>query len=780
MCEASLHPSLTSWPCDDRHTTVGHVIPEWPVWPQVEEEALRFSPEETAKFDDPDFGRDLRRLQLTSVAPTLLHSYAHTCSPCPCGCRGPFSDSRLRNGGMRGFGIRSAAFPYDRFLHCQEAAFLLTIPATCVFQEGRSDLVLLGQVAAPLQSLWAFHALLTALFAPFDVQPFRSAVNCLEAYKSELFDLRHDRWTWSDSVGVRHVAMFDVDSQSDYSFVRAGRVTVERFLAAETFRQEWARTMQVMDGFRILPHDAILQTRGRYGPYTLSQRSKHRPATLGWGCVVILIEVDQVVHYAYLVAGAFVFEAVLQCGLSLDLRLCDCSQHPVSLTARLWADCRLGVLGTAPPTPCVGFGVTHSGQGSFYGGLSRSLLHRAALFLLREHCSRGSVPQAYLYGVGEGTGDFTALFGPPRESWCLLPGRHFFFVLSSGHWTLLELTDDYGYPRALLYDGFPRHSLPLAAAFLVDFFESKFGLTFTVEFREFLAQSCRDSCGTIALGHLALCLRLLPWADSKLVESIHPALAILSALDSATEDIGFGPANTEDPVHELAVILKQHGVPDALALDRATQGVRKLGNSAISIALKSNKPWPALKELGSRPGHTFQWVLADELQAQIRARAESKFKVQPSQKRHLAPRQQLQLLPDTFAVGSVAVAQIPFAAVKKGAAGLAFASLSDIAPFLKQDETISDAALAILTTKPIPKVARIAGKSCFVEAVPTQTLRICLFRDSWPLDWSEFMRQPFRAILQQVPGLQLCRSSGCGDGCIRYHAPVDEPIENLD
>ena len=173
-------------------------------------------------------------------------------------------------------------------------------------------------------------------------------------------------------------------------------------------------------------------------------------------------------------------------------------------------------------------------------------------------------------------------------------------------------------------------------------------------------------------------------------------------------------------------------------------------------------------------------------------------------------------MPNTFVDGKQPAKQISFSEVKTGASGLAFATLIDVGPFLRQGAIISESALAILTTTPIPAdqvhalqvqplrfpaqhavtqepllvhgsliqlgkgiIERVTNGSASIDAVKTKTLRLTLYRDSWPSAWPDFIKQPFRSIMQQIPALQLCRATGCGEGCKRFHCPVDESVEQL-
>ena len=75
---------LLPWPVSDRHKAVGKVIQAWPSWDEEDELELQLTQEERAKFEDPRFGADNRRLDMTQPAPTALHSYGCALAACPC------------------------------------------------------------------------------------------------------------------------------------------------------------------------------------------------------------------------------------------------------------------------------------------------------------------------------------------------------------------------------------------------------------------------------------------------------------------------------------------------------------------------------------------------------------------------------------------------------------------------------------------------------------------------------------------------------------------------
>ena len=163
------------------------------------------------------------------------------------------------------------------------------------------------------------------------------------------------------------------------------------------------------------------------------------------------------------------------------------------------------------------------------------------------------------------------------------------------------------------------------------------------------------------------------------------------------------------------------------------------------------------------------------------------------------------------------LSQIAFSEVTQSATGLAFCTVADALPFLRAGKPISNKPLGILTTTAIPndqigslqvhqlrypaqfkgtnepillqgslvllgsvQISRAAQPaSCQLSSIPTQTLRLYVYKDQWDGSWEEFVSQPVRSLLQQVPLLQLCRDQACGDACTKYHAAVDEPLDNL-
>ena len=105
------------------------VLPQIPVWPLEDEQTLEWTQGEASKYSDPSYGDDVRSLDFNSPAPTALHSWGVALRPCPCQCRAAkFTEHRLQQGGLRGFGMRSQVTGATRFIHPKEALLLNTLP----------------------------------------------------------------------------------------------------------------------------------------------------------------------------------------------------------------------------------------------------------------------------------------------------------------------------------------------------------------------------------------------------------------------------------------------------------------------------------------------------------------------------------------------------------------------------------------------------------------------------------------------------------------------------
>ena len=58
-------------------------------------------------------------------------------------------------------------------------------------------------------------------------------------------------------------------------------------------------------------------------------------------------------------------------------------------------------------------------------------------------------------------------------------------------------------------------------------------------------------------------------------------------------------------------------------------------------------------------------------------------------------------------------------------------------------------------------------------------LKLTVYKDEWPRAWDVFVRSPVREILAIFPLFTLCRGVNCGEGCPKFHQPVDAEIDGV-
>ena len=270
-------------------------------------------------------------------------------------------------------------------------------------------------------------------------------------------------------------------------------------------------------------------------------------------------------------------------------------------------------------------------------------------------------------------------------------------------------------------------------------------------------------------------------------------------------------------------------VPDERTEERAVMALEKIGSARLREALSSRNPWPALKSLGSQPKVNFMFVKPDELEQQIRRRAQAKFKVQPSDRKSKAPRPkiegcdidptQLRLIEDTFVISDDdgRVKQLPMNELAAHKAGIAFGRVSDVMPFLREGKSLSLDGLAVLTTSRVPPteqglllVTNLRYPALYAptqepvllegslinlgdltivrkqeqdviatESVDTVVLKISVYKDEWQDDWTTFIKSPLKLVFQKHPLFTLCNGQRCGGQCQRYHAPVDVELDSV-
>ena len=603
------HLPLESWLPTSTFPTVGHLVETWGTWTLPEEQALSLTPEEHQFYFDRRFGNDKRHLSLEDQAPALLHSYGNALRPCPCSCRmASFRLDTLLKGGLRGFCIDSIPLQCLRHLHPREAAYLLGVPANIIHDEDvRAALSLLGLIASPIQMVWVYsHLRFNAAVAISEHLP--EPEYWLQRYCADLVCQAAPRFRPAYPAARQWLHI--IDDTEDWWLPCTLDCTVLQLLQASRMTLRWNEAGCLLQNGSRLALDQLLD--GSAGPIHL-QRSAG-PIARAPPAAQLLISIQhfnhQQVHILH--GGQFLFEAMRNQGIDLFTQLLDEQGQVHGADERVWRPMRLFVP-QALPGSSISPVLLGTGPGDLCLGLSSLQLWTLLLDLLPRSPRPIVLVHPHDAHQLHGRLDFgIAAFGLASKSFqaCLLCA-----FVSAAHWALL-----WGQPSALgfhwiYFDGLPG-SQTLSAWQLAGILSHHYGIaswTFTASM--LMPQCSTITCGTItyltARALLGLSWISEPWA----VLQLHHQLRHLG---SAAGLFGLGP----NPIAtQLAALLATKGVPCQQAPERADAAVRKLGAVAVQSALQSPNPWKDLKQLASKPGCNFQFVLKGELQQYIDQRA---------------------------------------------------------------------------------------------------------------------------------------------------------------
>ncbi len=775
-----------------------------------------------AKFSDERYGNDIRRLQQNGPCPCILHSYSFGLTACPCGCRHfPFSEIRLRQAGLRGFFVVDEATGRNRYLHVKEAALLCTLDPLMNFGASSKDgLCLIGQIAAPIQALWVGTYLLESLglFA-FPRETI------LQTYKWHL--LRRATYAWP-TPGTDQFRLYDAHEQNWVTVVVDTPSTLSSILLAEHRLQHEAMILKIQDPWEVLPPTAFASPSSSTGPLSLLRKAKRQRIERAHEQIVHQVPVwsndDLQLHHITLPSGSFVFElfAAIDCLVQVDSIL-DVNQIEWRADDRLWkpvviasyaSRCTPRVTAQGPTTTGglsdVGLDgaacrvMACSGQPRVFwvpAATSTSLLHQT-----RWQNSDGHPYLGALHGSV-----FTAI--AMEDHWLLVELKVKGTKLHVSSWTGMDINDD-----SLLCTMIGRicHSLALQGYVLHRHF--------------WITQQLPHTCGAVVILHLGCRLKLWTLRFHPTEEDMY--IYIRHQFPDPGTYTAKGKTSLSNPeqdvVWQLRDMLKAKGVDDSRTEERALAAIAKIGLPRIQEALQAKQPWTALKSLGSAPKVNFMWIKPDELERQIRARATSKFHIGKSNKKQSGnkPRpmpttvdpELLDLIQDTFMTeDGNPLLPIAMSQVGSDRAGLAFGTVAQVLPFLKEGVSLSLDALGVLTTSPIPveshgllPVTAIRFPAIYkptqepilvdgslvqlgdltivrhrdnnlvpLEAIATGTLKIAIYRDEWQDDWQEFVSSPMKKVTERFPKLVLCKGQRCGGQCDKFHPPVDAELDGV-
>ena len=370
--------------------------------------------------------------------------------------------------------------------------------------------------------------------------------------------------------------------------------------------------LQVTLGKRRLAEDALLHEHQAM-PYQVNFQDKKQRKD-GAQCHVVICT-DEGVIEAKLAAGALVGQVLVHAGLPAWTQVREAAtQAAVSLAARFYGkhiwDARL-----LSDRVCESDESSDQGIERFLDALKHVLPPGQAVLK-----PRAASLLCYLGGATR-----TDLLAGVQV---VAADRLHVVAEAHGHWFLLSLDFEKG--EAVHWDPFPMRTIEAAkllSAVLCRITGNP-SLSIVQDSVPTLGQQC---CGAIALGHLLLAGGLLPGGSLQLTNWIQARVHELSvgpALHYGTGGLG------HEARQQLSDILRSKGVPDAKIQERIADAVSRLGPAKIEDSLKASRPWAVLKAVATGLPQPFRWLKADELEQQIRQKADNKFGTAAAEARH--------------------------------------------------------------------------------------------------------------------------------------------------
>ena len=820
---------LHDWGVCNTMVAIDRLLPRWGLFTLPEEEDLALTFEGHQSFLNAKHGTGIRLLTPSVKCPTLLHSYANTHRPCACGCRNEaIAISSLEAKGLRGYFVQSARTNMPRFLHPSEASVLLGLPLTVQHVEPpRSALCLLGQVASPLQSLWVYSQLLNkAANHVADLQALDS-VQILEKYKLMIKTQIRDLFPFESMPRLQSVTLFHAEG-APVQILSQGAATVAQLAQAECMSLDWDERISFnTDSGRahstdLLPFEDALYIRVANKRQCLDRTE---------GSIMILINHHGTCDISFVKPGSFLFQVLWEHDLPTDQLDADPQGAIYGAEFKLWHSRCFDLLHCQRfPTILMDFAPkpVASIAGPGQGGGSEAGLDDIAVWEAMKDVARGKsclllhplMADQLLKGL---------TVTPVLEGDCSSFEHLFVAFMANGHWGLLH-----GHRKAsdinwIYWDGLP-HGLQEQASHLACCIAGCLDLSsFAVAQGVEIVQHAFHTCGTIAIGHMALALGLMGRFSDAMILKLHRLL--LCRNRKASWIVGLGPISAETSAG-FAALLVTKGVPVNAAAARAQAAIQKLGIAAVQNAFKQSNVWQALKALTAKPGANFQFVLKSELQNHINNKASTKHgahistakKAKKPQKRdgpqpwNLDPRN-LTLTSGHFQDDDEDdVQQIELDHVVADARGIAICSVNEAQPFIAEGKNISSDALALLVTEELPtdmcgnaNVSAIRFPAVYVptgdpllisgsliqlgdasvnrhmpanltttmDVSNTSVLKVVLYQDELGDGWTQVLEAPIRALIRWVPWLRLCNDIHCNHKCGRFHSSVEDSTDNV-
>ena len=822
---------LRTWPRSYDHSVIARVLPRWGTFSEFDEDDLMLDQHELQMYSNPEFGTESRMLFPSKVCPTILHSYGSVLRECPCGCRAPISLQSLRHKGLRGVLVTSGRTNMPRYLHPMEVATLLTVPLSMEFaRPPRSSLCLLGQVASPLQSLWVYSHLVNSAATCIPTLHSLDSCQVLMKYKEVLLQQVRTCFPFSVPCQPLQLQLFHRDGPAVQLLSCWGSTTAQ-LAGAEAISLGWGQGLHLKDdqGSVVAQNQSLLDA---YRELHVEINGKKQCAEKPEGMLMIAIHTADQCATSFLMPGSFLFQACWEHDLASNSLFVDLAGKIHSSDYKVWyskllfllhdqtfptIDRNFGHLALKPPL------ASSSQAGGSEPGLDNHAIW-AAMLDLQDNVDCLLVPPIELPDQWQGHLHRPEIYGTFSTSKML-----FVIFQAKGHWGLLRGAVCGDKLSWTYFDGL-RHPLQQQAILLARALTKHFGLSnASWKNASWISQLEPHTCGTIAIGHMAKCLGLEGSFDTDSIGMLHGLFACRN--HKASWISGLGPAAL-DLQANLAAVLATKGVPLDSAASRATAAIQRLGATEVEQALQQKNSWQALKGLTTKPGKNFQFVLRTELQANIEAKAANKHgaSISSKKKEKRQPRKDgpaqwnldpklLRLDPAHFEdEDEQPLEQIGLSNVVADARGIAFCTVAEAMPYVRESKTISTDALALLILEDIPSEHRaqanisslrfpatfiptedpllingcilqlgdheVSRSSPAVEVTDmdvghTMVLKVMIYRDEYVGDWTELTGAPIRALIAKVPTLKLCNDLHCNMKCGQYHAGVEDPMDQV-
>ena len=798
--------SLPDLPLFSQFSKVADVIPAWPMWTLHEDSELTWTSDEAELYLSLAHPLDFL-LPAAGKCNTLLHSMGHHTSGCPCECRHfGLSRSRLIKDGLSLVALPSQSSKgHFRHLHPSEAGFLCTLPADFQYDlvHTRRDLPLIGNIAAPLQMQWTLlhglRALQKAGLAPMDLDFGSPESKILSTLQSNI-SLRMQLWPTHINLHRQNIQI--VTEENTFEISIGPGTTVAQLAHAHRQLLGWGTRLSIsQNGIDLLPH-ALLQA----GVYQVTTRQARHSAPVPTGLIKVSIGLAEQNLSATSPAGITLAELLRSLGINFKPGMALHSDTTIYYGGdRLWTSAHGNLRGAGP--------------GSL--GIHGTELHNELLDLI-ELLPTWQQTEIWLinpllmvdlirkpYPIALRLLENTRPNFAPR--WIIAP------ILAQSHWSLLIWDLRTGIP--FYYDGIPEHHLREVQG-LCTMFQAVFHrVVSSIQKETPILQTDGDHCGALALHNFGLRFGLWAKMSEDEVKTWSTSLLHIEELR------GSGANDYNTACEWLTRFLVTKGVEDTKVAARAALALKKLGVNPILKAINQPNPWQALKHLANQQPRPFQWIEHSELQSHIAKNAKAKFGAAHSKQGKKAQKKmdkKIELIPEQIQIadGSFTdeankpLQQLTLEQITPEARGLVIATTDQASRFLKDQKKISIDALALLTTAEIPQemhgvlivqhmvwpgivdsdpilvrgscvqlgdlaVKRVLGKAAPATQITPDLLKLMVYRDQWPLEWSQFSAGPLRALVQRFDALKFCDGSECkrSPSCTKFHASLEEDVE---